>query len=146
MTEQQQYPTREQIEKVVDDAIGKWWDEGALLSSLRPAVLDAVLALFPQPTPSAEEARGAELARLNAPTGAPWDSALTESDLVPEPEYRVADMAPNTVFTARIKGEPENRWARLGGAGVYVMNARRQVRGGWLIDPSTIRDVTPPPA
>lgn len=39
-------PTREQVESTIDGAIGKWWDDGALLATLRPAVLNAVLALL----------------------------------------------------------------------------------------------------
>jgi len=160
MTEQQEVtdsPTREQIAEAIYMGIHDWselseWNQKAYL-----ARADAVLALLSQPTPiehclltanhTAHEWGGHE-----GQAGTGYQCPGTS-----EPP-RIEDMAPGTTLTGamlpadrggyRPEGwERTRRWFVFGsGKGVRVVSD-----SGWPyqpedIDPSTIRDVTPPRA
>lgn len=161
-----QPPTREQIDAAVGYVLfnvnnypeaARTRIMGRDVSPLREKVADAVLALFPQPAPSA----GPRIDRVPVPRV--WlerlmpmlhehaDAAMIETAdraldgtiarMIAEP-VSIADMAPGTTFTAVFHGE-QDRFFRcrdsLARAGRYLVSMD-------AIDPSTIRDVTPPPA
>lgn len=161
-----QSPPREQIDSAVGAVlfnVGNFPETvqarmlGQDMSALRGTVTDAVLALFPQPTPSAEqtetlrqlacEGHGACRSPLHvhgcyADDGTACDEPDEHKSATPT---SIADMAPGTTFTAN----EGNRYMRtapdvLGRPGDAVDVV------GWFyqahqFDPSTIRDVTPPP-
>jgi hypothetical protein len=167
MTEQQQYPTREQIAEAIRnsdwDALGNWDAEPERIKEDYRKNADAVLALFPQPTPSAEQS--AEYDRVAAVYGAIDDLVVDQgADVAAEGVWAIrdaldaligwdqevcaaakpsiADMAPGTTFTATTCDGHLALWVTLSDGNVMTGNGA--VRDALDIDPSTIRDVSPP--
>lgn len=141
---EQQPPTREQIA----DAI-----EALRLEHppwRRTPAIDAVLALFQQPTPSAEHDRHCASRTIMLPVDPPR-AAACDCGAAAEP-VSIADMVPGTTFTARHVdpdecGGIDHRWFVIRpGARPLVISDEGQHWSGDSVDPSTIRDVTPPPA
>jgi hypothetical protein len=143
-----QPPTREQIAAEVKRVTHAWggpaMDEFKNDPPIRKhyAIADAVLALFPQPTPSSEpDADKAETYRQGWVAGhaAPQVTGV-KGDAAPP---SIADMAPGTTF----RGEMVGHWVVLSTVDGHL-NVRHSVEDiAYVdIDPSTIRDVTPPPA
>jgi hypothetical protein len=161
-----QPPTREQIAEAiytVRAGSNEHWHKAAFRDDYL-AEADAVLALFPEPGPSAE-VRGALLAclKLGDDGNNHWDidalDRLLDSHMVKEPlesakPVSIADMAPGTTFRARLRdglGAVDRFWF-VSHVKYHRPNVPRVTSADgdrWLatcIDPSTIRDVTPPPA
>jgi hypothetical protein len=176
MTEQQQHPTREQIaeaHKFLEHSAGdghtsprEWWTTcscGASLTQWQQGydendddpnaayamhIADVVLALFPQPTPSAgADDEDMDDEEFCARCYAGVDSSehhekcvvtghADDRESAPAALPSIADMAPGTTACA----DPNvNRWyCQRGSDGTCPLLK--------CIDPSTIRDVTPPPA
>lgn len=117
-----------------------------VLSAYHRAVLAALLS---QPTPTAEPVSPRCLFAHTMVTadgrcgrcGAQLVDPRGQADAPP----RIADMAPGTTFVARPSGSP--RWlafSRLPGADPDVEDNEGDRWRWFAIDPSTIRDVTPP--
>lgn len=183
----QQYPTREQIAEVralIEKHQPEEWDEdweggGAGVGcshcagfdsngSLGDAFpceprrdLEAVLALFPQPVPSAEpkstytaaqvqEAfergciRGEQDANERNWSRRQYEKMQASLPAVAPPS--VADMAPGTTFTAVEAGERITFFVAKTFLGITAYDQEAGEYFPESIDPSTIRDVTPPPA
>jgi hypothetical protein len=116
----------------------------------------------PQATPSAELVDAAQAWGdgfeagatwpQSTPSGVPIDPPINpyEADRLPSAAPpSIADMASGTTFTEASDGWPRSTWE----VGAHIDGTRYIVRlsDGWArdpkgIDPSTIRDVTPPPA
>jgi hypothetical protein len=139
-----QPPTREQIAEVAEDAYYQARDNGW---SRWPNVGDAVLALFPQPTPSAEPVdEDVDDEESCARCYAGVDSSehhekcvLTghahDGESAPAEPVSIADMAPGAM------DGPVYRCSECG----RMLEDSHTPTCAWF-DPPTIRDVTPPPA
>lgn len=165
MTEQQQYPTREQIvaawvDARQDQSIPRQPNGAMLPIDAFEAGVTAGVALFPQPTPSAEAridvvpVPRAWLERLIPTLHKHADAAMIETAdraldgtiarMTAQPPS-IAYMAPGTELTAdyfritrRVRViDPGGVWLR------GIDDESLSVRADDL-DPSTIRDVTPP--
>jgi hypothetical protein len=135
-----QPPTREQVTTAVRPVISRWYDTGG---NLQERIADAVLALFPQPTPvdpddefvAPYEMQERGVREQPTPSGAPLG---------------VIRMAAGTVFTAcTIEDDRQRRMMRTTKSDSVTDHAVVDETGerwhAWYVDPSTIRDVTPPP-
>jgi len=157
-------PTREQIAEAIDESTRLWWfddqgPDGQGHEYLSRFVKDAVLALFPQPTPSAEPEHD-ECPRCKGYGIDP--SVQRAGDMVidchrcdgtgeiPQPESSTAppsivDMAPETTFTRDdYPGEVWTVKRDVCDGGIYVLSDGHRSQNAEDLDPSTIRDVTPP--
>lgn len=96
-------------------------------------------ALLSRPTPTAEHDDECFAGEWNEAAGVTCVCTCGAEPL------RIEDMAPGTTFTARRYGDLNYRW-RKEPDGWYsrIVNGGRQVSPEPRIDPSTIRDVTPP--
>jgi hypothetical protein len=143
-----QPPTREQVVEAIMGADVEWngadestrghWDS---------FIADAVLALFPQPGPSAEPVR------YNGHNGlavfADAARRLNEGQAVQSTEpVSISDMAPGAVFRIAGPGSTPGEWWTVyrnrDDGELHVLSTSGR---DWIlddIDPSTIRDVTPP--
>ena len=140
-----QPPTREQIDTAVGGVLFNASNYprqaaphilGQDIGPLRAKVTDAVLALLSQPTPSAECTCG--YGGVHEPmnprcerNGYRWTEPVS-----------IADMAPGTTFTANLTA---HRFLYQG-EGTYRDEWTLAHVSAAAFDPSTIRDVTPPPA
>ena len=163
-----QPPTREQIDAAVAAWVANRNGNQIDLSNVA-ALKDRLHALFPQPTPKAEpDTRAMQmtmadllnqwdgLRHLDRPAINDWWYRRTsghslELQRSTEP-VSIANMAPGTTFTARHIdpdecGGVDHRWFVIRpGAQPLVISDEGQHWSGSSIDPSTIRDVTPPAA
>ncbi|PYY59975.1 hypothetical protein DEJ17_06295 [Curtobacterium sp. MCSS17_011] len=148
-----QVPTREQIANRLIERLrnsGEWpvnevWQRWQNLFT----EYDRDIALFSQPTPTAEPGLTARLAELHRPVNGhrphclsnqPGDGACN-CDMVAPPS--VADMVPGTTFTAELTRYPGRplRFTRDHGPYVIVEDFNYVYAE---VDQSTIRDVQPP--
>lgn len=176
MTEQQEVtgsPTREQIAKAIWDAL-PFEVEDVILSTDADDAADAVLALFSQPTPSAESVWSVVLVKRGGHyryvkvIGGDWDGALESAENANEgwealqggPFVRgngvayhstitaaptsIEDMTPGTTF--RITEDEDDEIWTVQDNRVAVCSAHGVGRYLDVFDPSTIRGVTPPRA
>jgi hypothetical protein len=127
-----QLPTREQIA----EAIAVEWGLGRMSGPVLLKQADAVLALFPQPTPSPEP--------CICNTGPDTDGPDIECPVHGMPP-NIEEMAPGTTFWATVDGKRE-LCMRANHGDVYGVTTDQWVHLNGDLDPSTIRDVTPPPA
>lgn len=129
-------PTREQIAEVVAEA---WRKDGYNADR----IADAVVALLSQPNPTAE--RHAYTCTCDA-CRVPLVNKVAELGQAIAGPPRPEDMAPGTTFTADDASNGRtSRWRKEpDGWFSHVVNGGRQVSPQPRIDPSTIRDVTPP--
>jgi hypothetical protein len=137
-----------------------------LIQKAAQQAADAVLALFPRPAPSAEAERTYTAADVQEAfergcvrgeqdaNDRNWSRQQYEkmhASLPSAGPVSAADMAPGTTFTAEFK-ETGTRvlFVKVGGMTAWPFLAVEfgtlATYTGYAIDPSTIRDVTPPPA
>lgn len=162
MTEQQ-YPTREQIEearKVAWEAHKREHRPTAVRKHSFDAGIDAVLALFPLPTPSAEPTVRVPESVVKAAAGHldregyHGTATLLLDTLVPEPTTpieppSIADMAPGTsdpfAYRRRVRHLARRHDVIETSYGTWLLDWYRPdepyIRE---VDPATIRNVTPP--
>lgn len=141
-------PTREQIAEALFYAARRD-DWGVANADERQEFYDladspAVLALFSQPSPSTPSA-GACICTF----GPDCDGPNIECPVHGLPP-RIEDMAPGTTFTGTTRQGFTQRFERVGQSRMKAQNGTiwnvQDSRGRYRIDPSTVRDVTPPPA
>jgi len=168
MTEKQYPPTREQIAEALYRQQGSpirgmlWMQLPAWAKSVYLHMADAVLALFPKPTPSAEPSlreqvqalRDEMFAELDSPDHlVPLDSLIERMDAMlaeqaPSAEPpSIADMALGTTCHEEVSGTVPS-WAGEDQVSpcLCVLDPGHDGRHqcSHQVDPSTIRDVTPP--
>ncbi|MDT0211220.1 hypothetical protein [Curtobacterium sp. BRD11] len=130
-------PTREQLDQMWNRArndmtIPRTYDGGMLPVDAFHAGVAAMSALLSQPTPTAEP--------IDAVSASCVDGATPEQQRETAEPPRIEDMAPGTTFTAAASSDVW-RWAvRQDGQVVSGLGIGPKSS----IDPSTIRDVTPP--
>jgi hypothetical protein len=144
-------PTREQIATAVRPVISRWYDTGG---NLQERIADAVLALFPQPTPTAEPVCGGSatncIHRFHPPMhsmACPVGQAQNHPPSPAEP-VSIADMTPGTRCREEVSGTVPS-WAGEDQISpclcVLATGHDGRHQCSHQVDPSTIRDVTPPP-
>jgi hypothetical protein len=127
--------------------------------------LDAVLALFPQPTPSADPMRDYAVRQFLALATCPDDQSRLDrlaqaldvarsAGMVLEPTTpaeppSIADMAPGTTFWAQFRDTDRRAlFVKIGGTTAWpvmdVAAGALAVYSASALDPSTIRNVNPP--
>jgi hypothetical protein len=133
-----QPPTREQIA----EAIAESWSNHGYDSG---RIADAVLALFQQPTPSAEpEESGVCYCGTALESHAIEEHNYVDMGFPPAEPVRIADMAPGTRFR-----DSDGAWWTIRRTEDGDTWANGDDGDAWDLldfDPSTVRDVTPPPA
>jgi len=106
-------------------------------------------ALLSQPTPSAERDDLLSCLELGDDGNYHWDTDMLDRLLerhmgeFPAAPPRIEDMAPGTTFTAPLRDNSEDRRWMVTAHGLASSDGSAGVDSKW-IDPSTIRDVTPP--
>ena len=113
------------------------------------AVWQRVAAALSQPTPSAERDDLLSCLELGDDGNYHWDTDMLDRLLerhmgeFPAAPPRIEDMAPGTTFTAPLRDNSEDRRWMVTAHGLASSDGSAGVDSKW-IDPSTIRDVTPP--